>query len=104
MNCYSFMKRLIPAGSYRRGWEGRNLTSPVVMFFLMKLVLDSPEVSSVLRTHFTIQCYPLVLAADQVVGFHLDIFKGSSRFGACLCRAFGAVWLCSVWALPSTLL
>lgn len=98
------MKRLIPAESYRRGLEGRNLTSPVGIFFLMKLVLDSPEVSFVLRTHFTFQCYLLVLEADRIVGFHLGIFKDTSRFGACLSRAFGAVRQYSGWALPSALL
>lgn len=48
----------------------------------MKMVLDLTEVSFVLNTCLTFQCYPLVLEEDQIADFHLHVFKEHSRFGA----------------------
>lgn len=48
----------------------------------MKMVLDLTEVSFVLNTHLTFQCYPLALEEDQIADFHLRVFKERSRFRA----------------------
>lgn len=73
------MKRLISAKSYS-GEEEIFFSLFSSNIFVMKLVWDLTEVSFILNTHFIFPSYPLVLEEDQILDFHLHIFKESSRF------------------------